>query len=90
MVKDQVNPNEPEQKRNQIMRTKTYHISNLGSFAPGGLADSSGFVTYHDSERYGKATDAQLEEWSESSRAAVRAAALTEQAERRLEQWRKK
>lgn len=71
------------------MKTRSYHISNFGRYAPIHIADASGFVTYHDSDRYGKATDQQLGEWSESRIKAVRNAAITEQAERKLEEWRK-
>lgn len=71
------------------MKTKSYHISNLGSYAPSQIADSNGYVTYHDSERYSKATDEQLAEWAESRVKAVRNAAITEQAERELSKWQK-
>lgn len=71
------------------MKTKSYHISNLGSYAPSHIADNNGYVTYHDSIRYGKASDEQLAEWAESRNKAVRNAAITEQAERDLEEWRK-
>ena len=71
------------------MKTKSYHISNLGSYAPrAAVADPEGYVTYHDSARYAEASDEQLDAWAESRNAAVRNAALTEQAERRLKQWR--
>ena len=72
------------------MKTKTYHISNMGKFAPTGCADSTGYVTYHDSQRYRKATDEQLAEWSESRVKSVRNAAKTEVAERALSEWRGK
>ena len=71
------------------MKTKSYHISNLGSFAPAGVTERDGYVTYHDSDRYGSATAAQLDAWSESRNVAVRNAALTEKAERRLGEWQK-
>jgi len=71
------------------MKTKSYHISNFGSFAPAGATARDGYVTYHDSDRYGSATEAQLDAWSESRNVAVRNAALTEKAERRLAKWQK-
>lgn len=70
------------------MKTKTYHVMNLGCFAPVGLADAEGYVTYHDSPRYAKASEAKLREWEGSRVAAVRAAAVTEIAERDLQRWR--
>ena len=71
------------------MRTKTYHHSNLGSFAPRELADNAGYIRYHDSPRYSSASYEQLAKWAESPTRAVRAAAITEQCERRLEDWRR-
>lgn len=70
------------------MKTKTYHISNFGNFRPRVAADTQGYVTVHDSPRYGAATDEQLGEWLESPMAAVRHAAATEVAERSLNEWR--
>lgn len=70
------------------MQTKTYHITNLGSYAPSGIADVNGYVTYHASPRYSKATEEQLNGWAESRVKAVRNAAVTEMAERHLESWR--
>jgi len=82
--------NQTEKTQTKIkMKTRSYHISNLGSYAPSHIADSNGYVTYHDSDRYGKATDEQLEEWAESRIKAVRNAAITEQAERKLAEWQK-
>ena len=70
------------------MKTKTYHITNLGSFSPRGITtDSAGYVTYHDSQRYAKATESQLNEWRHSKFVAVRNAALTEFAERHWSLW---
>jgi hypothetical protein len=71
------------------MKTSTYHITHFGSFAPN-IADGDGYVTYHCSERYQRATDAQLAMWAESRYTAVRNAALTEQCERRLAAWRRR
>ena len=73
----------------KAMKTKTYHVTNLGSFAPTGLADNEGYVRYHVSPRYGKATDSQLADWADSRSIAVRNAAITEQCERRLADWQK-
>lgn len=70
------------------MKTKSYHKSNLGSFAPS-ISTNDGYITYHDSPRYAKASEEQLEEWAGARIAAVRNAALTEQAERALGEWRK-
>ncbi len=82
--------NERQQRTKPKMKTKTYHISNLGKFAPGGCADSTGYVTYHDSPRYRTATEDQLSMWAESRTKAVRNAAYTEMAERALSEWRGK
>ena len=70
------------------MKTRNYHVSNLGSYAPqGATQDSQGYITYHDSPRYGIATEEQLAEWSGSRTMAVRNAAVTEIAERALAKW---
>jgi hypothetical protein len=71
------------------MKTKTYHHTNLGSYFPARASvDSSGFVTYHDSPRYSRATESQLRDWADSRIGSVRNAAVTEMAERDLEAWR--
>ena len=70
------------------MITKTYHISNFGSFAPNGVNCIDGFVTIHDSTRYVEASEEQLHKWTNSRLNAVRDAALTELANRALENWR--
>lgn len=72
------------------MKTRTYHITTLGSFAPHGCAGNDGYVIYHDSPRYAKATEEQLATWRESRNKAVRNAALTEIASRNLQVWRNK
>ena len=51
----------------------------IGKFG-GGIPNRDGYVTYHVSPRYAKASEAQLAEWAESRMAPVRSAALTEQA----------
>lgn len=71
------------------MKTKSYHISNLGSFAPSAATTEDGYVTYHDSPRYGEATDEKLNEWAKSRTKTVRNAAVTEIAERALSVWQK-
>lgn len=70
------------------MKTKKYHQSNLGSYAPTQVADSYGYITYHDSPRYAKASAEQLGEWASSRISVVRSAAITEQCERELAKWR--
>ncbi len=87
----QTKPSRPELVKNsdKTMTTATYHVSNLGSYAPSGIADNNGYVTYHKSPRYGRATEAQLDGWACSRIAAVRNAAITEQAERRLAEWQR-
>jgi len=73
------------------MKTKSYHHSNLGSYAPSGATrDSQGYITYHVSPRYASASQEQLDTWSEGKNTAVRNAALTEIAERALKIWRTK
>jgi hypothetical protein len=72
------------------MKTKSYHVSNFGSFGGGVRADAEGYVTYHDSPRYKTASGVQLAEWAESGRTlAIRNAAQTEINERRLREWRR-
>jgi hypothetical protein len=68
------------------MKTKSYHKSNLGSYAPH-ISTNDGYITYHDSPRYAKASQEQLEEWAGSRIEAVRNAALTEQGKRALGEW---
>ena len=71
------------------MKTKSYHYTALGSYTPAeATRDSQGYITYHVSPRYAKATTEQLEKWSESRTTAVRNAAVTEIAERALAVWR--
>lgn len=72
------------------MKIKSYHVSNLGSFAPRECAGNDGYVVYHDSPRYRTATEEQLASWSESRIKPVRNAAKTEIAERALSEWRNK
>jgi hypothetical protein len=70
-----------------LMKTKSYHINNLGAFAVTSIADSMGYVKYHDSTRYKSASESQLDDWSISRLSAVRNAAITEYAERALNKW---
>lgn len=73
------------------MKTKSYHYTALGSYTPAGATrDRQGYITYHDSPLYAKATAEQLEEWSESLTTSVRNAAVTEIAERALAIWQSK
>ena len=71
------------------MKTKSFHVSNMGSYGAGLPTDRDGYVTIHDSPRYAKATGEKLAGLAESRIEAVRAAALTEQAERGLREWQK-
>lgn len=71
------------------MRKSAYHETMLGSFAlPPSYADQLGFVTVHESPRYALATDEQLQQWADSRIKAVRAAALTQLAQRAIADWR--
>jgi hypothetical protein len=72
------------------MKTKTYHISNFGSFAPSGVDAVDGYVTIHDSDRYKEASEEELGAWENSRLPAVKHAALTERAQRLLDRWRAK
>jgi hypothetical protein len=72
------------------MKTKTYHISTMGNYAPRGCAGTDGYVIYHDSPRYRAATEEQLAKWGVSKTKAVRNAALTEICNRALQVWRSK
>ena len=69
------------------MKTKSFHASNMGSYGAGLPTDRNGYVTIHDSPRYAKATDDKLAGFADSRMKAVRAAALTEQAERGIREW---
>jgi hypothetical protein len=68
------------------MKTKSYHITLFGKFAPA-IGTNTGYVIYHDSPRYSKASTEQLNEWAKSRIETVRNAALTERAERRVREW---
>jgi hypothetical protein len=81
-------PETPNTSTQITMKTKSFHHSNMGRFGAGLPTNTQGYVTIHDSPRYRKATDDQLGEWAESRTKAVRAAALTEQAEREIRKWR--
>lgn len=61
-------------------------MGSYGAYLP---TDNQGYVTIHDSPRYADATEEQLAEWVESRTKAVKAAALTEQAERGLKDWQR-
>jgi hypothetical protein len=65
------------------MKTLSYHASSFGSFAIG-----TGFITIHDSPRYRSASDDQLREWTRARLKAVRMAAQTELAQRKVSAWR--
>jgi hypothetical protein len=67
----------------QPMKTLSYHASSFGSFAVG-----TGFITIHDSPRYRSASDDQLREWTHARLKAVRMAAQTELAHRKVSAWR--
>jgi hypothetical protein len=61
----------------------------MGSFGGGLVADNQGYVTIHDSTRYGKAQLEQLTAWAENGRTqAIRNAAQCELNERKLHEWR--
>jgi hypothetical protein len=72
--------------------TLRFHKSNLGMFAPAGLADAEGYITVDDSWVYREMTNADLHRIAslscERCDSLVRAAALVELAERDLEEWR--
>ena len=68
------------------MKTKSFHHSNMGSYAPA-CADRGGYITIHDSPRYGRASAEKLAAWADSRVALVRNAAMTELAERGLRKW---
>ncbi len=72
------------------MNTTKYHASNLGRYAPSEYADVEGYITIHDSPRYGRMTEAELAAMLASAGLrAVRAAAATELAERALGRWQR-
>jgi len=69
------------------MNTKKFHPRDLGRYGNALPTDQAGYVMVHDSPRYAAADDAQLDEWSRSRHAAVRAAARSEMAMRSLAVW---
>lgn len=76
-------------KKKLPMKTRTAHISTFGSFRPHCPSDSEGYIEYHDSPRYSKATPAQLNEWGASRFKLIRNAVALERACRALEKWQK-
>ena len=72
------------------MKKLTVHKSSFGKFAPIG-ANVNGYIEYHDSPRYSRATNAQLEEWASDARMQiVRNAARIELANRKIRSWNEK
>lgn len=53
-------------------------------------ANALGYIEYHDSPRYSKASDSQLDEWQESPNKLIRNAARIELANRKLRAWSEK
>ena len=73
------------------MKTTKFHITNLGKFHAGVVADDNGYVHCHASPRYNVATDDQLADWRENSRAlAVRNAAGAEMCNRQIAEYQAK
>lgn len=70
------------------MKTKSFHASNMGRFAPTYLADQDGYITVHDSDRYERADAGQLGVWRKSRIRAIKAAAIVELASREIQRWR--
>ena len=72
------------------MRKSSTHKSNFGSFAPIG-ANANGWIEYHESARYARASIAQLEEWeADAKMLIVRNAARIELANRKIFAWNEK
>ena len=72
------------------MKKSSTHKSNFGGFAPIG-ANVNGYIEYHDSPRYARASLAQLEEWeSDAKMLIVRNAARIELANRKIRAWNEK
>lgn len=72
------------------MKTKRFHISNLGKFSGGLHTDSNGYVTVHDSPRYEQAREDQLRTWVDTGRTlTIRNAAQSEINQRSLDLWQK-
>ena len=53
-------------------------------------ANFNGYIEYHDSPRYAKASIAQLEEWAIARIKIVRNAARIELANRKIRAWNEK
>ena len=72
------------------MKKSSTHESNFGKFAPIG-ANANGYIEYHDSPRYSKASIAQLEDWESNAKMQiVRNAARIELANRKIRAWNEK
>lgn len=69
------------------MKTKKTHVNNFGKFCPQCAADTEGFITYHDSDRYSEASEEQLVIYGESGSPLVRRAVAVERACRDLAEW---
>jgi len=75
----------------KLMKTTKFHVSNLGKFRAGVVADDCGYVRCHDSPRYDTATDDQLADWRENGRSlAVRNAAGAEMCNRQIAEYQAK
>lgn len=66
------------------MKTRTIHISNLGQFGSGLVPDSTGFVTIHDDPQYAAATEDQLKTMVDEQTGVVWNAAKCELIKRRI------
>jgi hypothetical protein len=69
------------------MKTKKIHASVFGWFAPTHLEDEEGYIVFHDSPRYAKATDESLERWALRKNVIIRNAAEVEQRSRLMAEW---
>jgi hypothetical protein len=64
------------------------HVTSFGHFAPVCPRDFHGYIKYHDSDKYRKMTDEELQELKETHRLQLcRNAAAVELALRSNEKW---
>jgi hypothetical protein len=70
------------------MKKATCHVSNFGHFSPVCSVDFHGYINYHDSDKYQKMSEEDLEDMAANHRIEIcRNAAAIEQANRRNLQW---
>jgi hypothetical protein len=73
------------------MKRARCHVTSFGAFRPGCSPDFDGYIEYHESDKYRKMSDQDLEKAKWLHRVEIcRNAAAVEIALRRIEEWNKK